>query len=155
MEIEPVLTALIRLLKNAELESLRVHKLCLQIEFSQIGKQDLPVTIWLTTNNSIFVAENIESINRDVDYYDQRVVVIKDLYYLIGEKISSVSLSENGELSILIGDKILFLFREKDEFEEVWKIMDNSTSEFVNHDWYITLLDYNEFDLKYPKPRKN
>ncbi|EMO25807.1 hypothetical protein LEP1GSC170_2223 [Leptospira interrogans serovar Bataviae str. HAI135] len=74
---------------------------------------------------------------------------------MIGEKISSVSLSENGELSILIGDKILFLFREKDEFEEVWKIMDNSTSEFVNHDWYITLLDYNEFDLKYPEPRKN
>ncbi|WP_061250294.1 hypothetical protein [Leptospira alstonii] len=155
MEIESVLAALVRLLNNAELESLRVHKLCLQIEFSQIGKKDLPVTIWLTTNNSLFVAENIESVDRNIDYYAQRVAVIKDLYYLIGEKVSSVLLSENGELSISIGDKILFLFREKNEFEEVWKIMDNSTSEFVNHEWYITLLDYNEFDLKYPEPRKN
>ncbi|UOG43614.1 hypothetical protein [Leptospira noguchii] len=118
-------------------------------------KKKLPITIWFATNNSLYVNTNITSIDRTADYYEKRAAVIKDLFYLIGEEVSCVTVSEEGELSIVIGDKTLFLFREEDEFEEVWEIMDNSTSNFADHEWYITLLDDGDFELKCPELPKN
>ncbi|MDI7164976.1 hypothetical protein [Leptospira santarosai] len=155
MKNEIIQSVLMKLLYGAQLDCIRIYKIFLEIGFNQIGKKELPTTIWFATNNSLYVNTDIASIDRVADYYEKRATVIKDLFYLIGEEVSSVTVSEKGELSIVIGDKTLFLFREEEEFEEVWEIMDNSTSNFADHEWYITLLDDGDFELKYPEPGKN
>lgn len=80
MKNEIIQSVLMKLLYGAQLDSIRVYKIFLEIEFNQIGKKELPITIWLTTNNSLYVNTDITSIDRTADYYEKRATVIKDCF---------------------------------------------------------------------------
>ncbi|WP_061220257.1 hypothetical protein, partial [Leptospira santarosai] len=111
MEIKNLQRILSKLLNGAQLDSIRVYSIALDLEFNQISKSNLPTTIYITTSNPIYLLQDFSQVsNTDykVDFYKQRGKVINQLYSMIGQEIKSVQLSKKGELTIAFDEKIFF-----------------------------------------------
>ncbi|MDI7230474.1 hypothetical protein [Leptospira santarosai] len=155
MEIDSLQLLLSQMLCGAQLEALHIHSLTLEIEFNQIGKPNLPLIIYLNTNNPIFKINDLDQ-NYEKDFFEQRKIIISELYSLIGNEINSVQVSKKGELTINISEKTFLLCRSPEEFEKIW-IIKNQKDYDLNSEpiWYISWSDYDEIYVNVPEPRKN
>ncbi|MGQ2802152.1 hypothetical protein ACT54M_17395 [Leptospira santarosai] len=150
MEIKNLQRILSKLLNGAQLDSIRVYSIALDLEFNQISKSNLPTTIYITTSNPIYLLQDFSQVsNTDykVDFYKQRGKVINQLYSMIGQEIKSVQLSKKGELTIAFDEKIFFLSRDVEEFETIWEVMDITTDPKIEHNWYISWSELNEIEI--------
>ncbi|MDI7158059.1 hypothetical protein [Leptospira santarosai] len=150
MEIKNLQRILSKLLNGAQLDSIRVYSIALDLEFNQISKSNLPTTIYITTSNPIYLLQDFSQVsNTDykVDFYKQRGKVINQLYSMIGQEIKSVQLSKKGELTIAFDEKNFFLSRDVEEFETIWEVMDITTDPKIEHNWYISWSEFNEIEI--------
>ncbi|UML78823.1 hypothetical protein [Leptospira kirschneri] len=154
MEKQDLELLLTKLLLGAQLDSIRAYNIALDLEFNQIGKPKLPITIYFTTSNPIWIIQDKDKtyeIDYKTDFFKQREKIISELYSLIGQEVRFVRVSNKGELTFAFYEKTFFLSRNTEEFETIWEIMDNTTDVKVNHDWHISWLEYNDVDLKIPE----
>ncbi|MCG6168915.1 hypothetical protein [Leptospira sanjuanensis] len=155
MGIDNLQILLSQMLCGAQLEALHIYSLTLEIEFNQIGRPHLPLTIYLNTNNPILKITDLDQ-NSEKDFFEQRKIIISELYSLIGNEINSVQVSKKGELTISISEKSFLLCRSPEEFEEIWIIKNQKEGDLNSEPlWYISWSDCDEIYVNVPEPRKN
>lgn len=134
------------LLKGAQLDTLRVYSLIIQLGFFRPNaKENSPREIWLSASGSLDIVEgdtSFGSVAFEKDFFLKRVTALGVLYKLIGQKVSTVNISESGILRISIGDvEIQAGFDDEVNFEEIWSVMTEAPDVTADQKLRVTLDD--------------
>ena len=130
----------VELLTGGQLDQLKISSifLCLGFYFKNRGGKPSSY-LWLNISGHVHLMQNHDSKNSFSggvdDFYKFRLTAISELYSSIGEVCSKVSVFENGEMRIDIGQKSFVIVQDGDD-EESWVIC-GERYQSDESEWYL------------------
>ena len=140
------------LLQGTVLDSIRAYSLVLQLGFVRLGSVEmLPSEVWVTLSRSLQVGRSsqIDDPGKQ-DFFSSRAAGLRDLYLLIGKSVTSATVQENYVLNLVIDGQTVAVSRDKENLEEVWKVVSDGPECGVESRWAVTLDDAGEISLRSP-----
>ena len=137
-----------RLIVGAQLDSIRVYSLIMQMCFfvpAPIGQ--FPNELWVSfsglgTLHDIEAAFEEQHGDERQDFFRARAKLLADVYFLLGKQVNGVSIGKSGILRLEIGGKCLLVAPDEDSnLEEIWSVRNCAHEPITEKDWYIALDD--------------
>jgi hypothetical protein len=142
-----------KLLCGLQLDSVRVYSLIIQLGFIRLQAADaLPEEVWCVFSCDVSLHSQDPKCHREQDgFIDRRAAALRDIYHLIGLRVSKVSIILSGELEIEFGEETLTTSWARDvRLEESWALMSGSPNTGSEHAWYLALDDSGILSVKTP-----
>lgn len=135
-----------RLLLGAQLDTIRVYSLIVQLGFVCLGDAgDSPDEIWVSASGTLIVDEEssmVGELGSAADFFARRAAALGKVYQLIGEEVTTANVSESGELQISFGGRRVRAGAEEGtDLEEVWSVVSDSPETTADHRWRVSLDD--------------
>lgn len=143
------------LLRGAQLDTIRIFSLVLNLGFVHGNRIGLPNVIWVSLSGALSIDQksNPKSTpsGRD-DFFEVRGNAIRQLYSLIGGAVSGATVAASGRLEIVLGEHLLQVgpSESDSDLEEVWAVMSDSPDVSVDHSWYVMLDDSGRLSTRTP-----
>jgi len=145
-KVDEANTVLKSLLEGAQLDRFTVFNLELDLCFY---RADTPL-IWLSTLQKVSLALPSKRPAECPDVQANRREVLPELYGMIGEFVSQVSVAVSGALEIQFGNGARLSIADFDADEFLWSVTSDSPGPFVDHDWVVSLFDTGELSIRTP-----
>ena len=143
------------LLSGAQLDTIRVHSLIVQLGFVCLGRAgNLPDEVWVSVSGTLFVEGDTSMVGESAssrDFFARRVSALGEAYQLIGQEVTAASVSDSGTLQIYLGGKRLRAEADDDtNLEEVWSVASDSPETTAGHRWHVSLDDSGAISVRAP-----
>lgn len=143
------------LLYGAQLDTIRVYSLIVQLGFVRLGDAvNLPSEVWVSLSGEL-ASSMRESAPAKVglagDFYMRRVDALSAVYRLLGESVTAAGVSGSGALEIYFGGTSLRVeLDDEASLEEVWSVASDSPETTAVHRWYVALNESGELFAHVP-----
>lgn len=143
------------LLRGAQLDSIRVYSLIVQLGFVCLGRAgNLPDEIWVSISGSLFVEGDTSMVGESEssrDFFARRASALGEVYRLIGQEVAVAGVSDSGALQIRLGGKSLRAEADDDTgLEDVWSVSSDSPDVTADHRWHVSLDDSGAISARLP-----
>lgn len=134
-------------LRGAQLDCFRVYSielgLCFLVDVEAGRKKE---TVWISTMSVVQISDTVGNDGLGVptgnnNFMETRAVAVSMLHRLIGQRVKSIEIKENGTLEIYFGKKNVSIAGGDKTFEVIWSVTSGSPEPFGEHDWSVTLAD--------------
>jgi hypothetical protein len=143
------------LLRGAQLDSIRVYSLIVQLGFVRVGAEgNLPGEVWISISGALILEEDSSMAQESAslrDFFVRRAAVLGAVYRLVGREVTAAGVSASGALQVHFGGQCLR--GEADDevnLEEVWSVASDSPDTRAEHRWYVSLDDAGALSTRLP-----
>ena len=70
--------------------------------------------------------------------------IVRSVYNLIGERVTSMRIDQDGTLTLCFGDKALTVKLDYESSEVIWSVTPESSDLYEEHSWSVVLTDESE-----------
>lgn len=137
--IKLVKSALENRLIGAEIDSIRVYGVELQINFLLQGKDGFE-SYWVSSTGAVCVACSGV-------LYCQRCDVVGSLCEVVGSRVSAVDIEADGRMSLSCDGRLISIAKDESGFEIAWAFTPDSPSPYEEHRWSLVLTEDSELVL--------
>ena len=143
------------LLRGAQLDTIRVYSLIIQLGFVGLGRADnLPDEVWVSVSGTLHVKGDtsmVWEVAPPQGFIARRASVLGEVYRLIGQEVTAADVSDSGALQIHLGGKLLRAEADDDTgLEEVWSVASDSPDAAADHRWHVSLDDSGAISARLP-----
>ncbi len=143
------------LLKGAQLDTIRVYSLIVQLGFLRIGgAENVPGEVWLSVSGNLTIEDEsstVGKVNPAIDFFSSRERAISESYRLIGKEVAATTVSDSGFLEVHLGSKLLRVEADTDgDLEDIWSVTDGLPDPNSVHQWHVSLDDSGCLSVRAP-----
>jgi hypothetical protein len=122
------------LLRHAQLDSIRVHSIVLELGFF-VNRADDPL-MWVVVTGDFKVTTD-SSYDSSVDFFERRGHAIRAAYGYMGDEVREINIGSN-LLEIAFDNGSFLIFPDEgDSPEESWAVTTGSPDVHLSHRWLI------------------
>ena len=127
---------LVSKLLSAQLDNFRVYSAVLDLNLLIEVNGDLE-------SRCVSITGDV-SISDGINIHHKFSEIVASVYDLIGARVTSVKIEQDGTLTLCFGDKALTVKLDHESSEIIWSVTPESPDPYEEHNWSVTLTDESE-----------